>query len=247
MTLRADGLVKQYDGVRALAGATVEFAASGITGIIGPNGAGKTTLVDALTGFLQVDSGRCSLGSVDTTTMRPEQIARLGVARTFQEVRLVWRESVLENVMLAIRTSGEHFFRALTGFKLRAEHERVRAKALDALRVVDLEGDSKAPVRSLSYGQQKLLSLARALATDARWLILDEPVSGVSPPLISSVLETVRRLAREGRVVVFIEHDIRAVREVADTVVVLNEGRVVATGPTEDVLSRDDVLEAYVD
>ncbi|MGH9895314.1 MAG: ATP-binding cassette domain-containing protein, partial [bacterium] len=139
MTLRADNLVKHFNGVRALSGTSVEFMrSSGITAIIGPNGAGKTTLVDALTGFLRVDSGRSFLGAVETTRLRPDQVARLGVARTFQEERLSWRESVLDNVMVAIPSSGERLYRALIGIGQRGEHESIQAQALDALRVVGL-------------------------------------------------------------------------------------------------------------
>lgn len=248
MTLRADNLVKHFNGVRALSGTSVEFMrSSGITAIIGPNGAGKTTLVDALTGFLRVDSGRSFLGAVETTRLRPDQVARLGVARTFQEERLSWRESVLDNVMVAIPSSGERLYRALIGIGQRGEHESIQAQALDALRVVGLHEHGQTLASNLSYGQQKLLALARCLATDASWLILDEPVAGISPPLVDSLLKTLRLIAKEDRAIVFIEHDIRAVREVADAVVVLDEGRVVACGPTRDVLARDDVLEAYLE
>jgi ABC-type branched-subunit amino acid transport system ATPase component len=246
MTLRAENLAKNFNGVHALDGATVEFTDTGVTAIIGPNGAGKTTLVNALTGFERVDSGRSFLGAAEITSLSPERIARLGVARTFQEIRLVWRETALDNVMVAVDSRAEEFMRAATGIGIRGEDERIRTKACEALRVVGLQDQAGVLATQLSYGQQKLLALARCMATDSHWLILDEPVSGVSPALVDSILETLRGLARNGRAIVLIEHDIRAVREVADAVVVLDQGRVVTTGTSDDVLARGDVLEAYL-
>ena len=247
MTLRAESLVKNFNGVHALDGTTVEFSDTGVTAIIGPNGAGKTTLVNALTGFERVDSGRSFMGVAEITSLPPERIARLGVARTFQELRLVWRETALENVMVAVDSPAEELIRAATGIGIRGENERIRAKAFEALRVVGLHDQAGVLATHLSYGQQKLLALARCMATDSHWLILDEPVSGVSPALVDTILDTLRGLARDGRAIVLIEHDIRAVREVADAVVVLDHGRVVATGTSDDVLARDDLLEAYLD
>jgi len=246
MTIRAENLEKHFNGVKALRCTNVEFNESKITAIIGPNGAGKTTLVDALTGFLDIDSGRCFIEQIDTTQMRPDQIARLGVARTFQEVRLVWGESVIENVMAAIPSRGEQFCYALTNFGLKAEHDKNYTKALEVLQFVGLRDLADTIATDLSYGQQKLLEFARCLATEARWLILDEPVSGISPVLVESMIKILRSVVKEGRSIVFIEHDIKAVKEVADVVVVLDEGRVVVAGATAEVLARDDVMEAYV-
>lgn len=246
MTLRATNLVKHFGDVRALDGLSVEFAPHKITAVIGPNGAGKTTLIDALTGFLQVDRGRHFLGSVETTKLRPERIARLGVARTFQDVRLVWRESVLENVMVAIQSSAERLESALRWTTVRAEDRRIREKAIEALLIVELENYRETPAASLSYGQQKLLALARCIATGAQWLILDEPISGVALPLVESLLRIFRQLNDGGRSLLFIEHDIRAVRDVADVVVVIDGGRVIASGPARSVLDRAELLEAYV-
>lgn len=246
MTLRAENLTKRFNGIRALDGATVEFAEGRISAIIGPNGAGKTTLVNALTGFQRVDAGRTFLGTVETTRFSPERVARLGVARTFQEVRLVWRETVLDNVMVAVRCSNEGFLHALTKIGWAEESEEIQSKALEALRIVGMNEQAGAFAADLSYGQQKLLALARCLAADARWLILDEPVSGVSPPLVEHLLETLRLLSKEGRAIILIEHNIRAVSEVADVVVVLDEGRVVATGATNEVFAQREVLEAYL-
>lgn len=246
MTLRANNIEKNFNGVHALKGVTVEFNNSGITAIIGPNGAGKTTLINALTGFENVDSGRTFMGSIEITKLPPDHIARLGLTRTFQEIRLVWRETVLENVMVAIRSPTERLWRTIMGIGVHEQNEEIQAKALKVLRMVGLESKARALATDISYGQQKLLSLARCIATDAQWLILDEPVSGVSPKIINSILETLRKLSKTGKAIVLIEHDINAVRAVADNVVVLDQGQVVMTGTSAEVLSCDEVLEAYL-
>lgn len=245
-SLRIEGGIKKFGELRALDSIDVVLPASGITAIIGPNGAGKTTLIDALSGFSCLDAGRVFLGEIEVTHLPPDQIARLGLARTFQDVRLVWTESVLENVMVAVTSPAEGIWRALSGVGEAAETQRIRAIADQVLQTVGLEQHAAASASVLSYGQQKLLTLARCLATDAHWLVLDEPISGVSPPLVRKVLEVLTARAHEGRPVLFVEHDIQAVREIADTVVFLDRGRVIAKGSAEDILGRSDLLRAYL-
>jgi ABC-type branched-subunit amino acid transport system ATPase component len=247
MKLRAENLTKSFNGLRALDGVTVEFDTKEVTAIIGPNGAGKTTLINAITGFGRVDSGRCLVGKKETTTLAPDQIARFGVVRTFQEVRLVWTESVIENVMIGVHSPLEQLFRAATTRRSSIELRRIQQKAIELLRLVGLQDHRDALAKELSYGQQKLLSLARCMAMEARWLVLDEPMSGVSPDLIDVIVNNLQRLASDGAGVVLIEHDIRAVRKVADTVVVLDQGRIVTNGPSSEVLERRDLLEAYLE
>lgn len=244
--LRIESGIKKFGELRALDSIDVEFPASGITAIIGPNGAGKTTLIDALSGFARLDTGRVFWGEIEVTHLPPDQIARLGLARTFQDVRLVWTESVLENAMVAVASPAEGIWRALSGVGEAAETQRIRAIADQVLQTVGLEQYASMSASALSYGQQKLLTLARCLATDAQWLVLDEPISGVSPPLVRKVLEVLTARSREGRPVLFVEHDIQAVRDIADTVVFLDRGRVIAMGSAEDVLGRSDLLRAYL-
>lgn len=247
MSLRAENVSKAFDGVKAVDGISLEFSDRGTTAIIGPNGAGKTTLIDILTGFQRADTGATFLGVVETTRLAPEKIARLGMSRTFQDVRIMWRESVLENVMVAVASESEGLLRAITRPRwIQKQEANIRSSALEALRVVGLEDRSEDTARELSYGQRKLLTLARCLAADVRWLILDEPVSGVSPAMVEDILSVIRVITNMDRAVVLIEHDIPAVRAVADVVVVLDRGRVIASGSAEGVLAREDVLEAYL-
>ena len=246
-TLRCQGLLRLFDGVRALANVGLEFPASGIVAIIGPNGAGKTTLLNVLTGFLRPDAGRCFLGERETTHLAPHRIARLGIARTFQNLRLISQVSTLENVLLARqRQRGETLLGALFRFGVAAEEARNKAEAVRLLRFVGLEEKAAEAAGELSYGQQKLLSLACCLATEAGILLLDEPVAGVHPDMASQILGLLRQLRNDGKLVVFIEHDIAAVRQVADLVVVMEEGAIIAHGPPHDVLQRPEILEAYL-
>jgi len=246
-TFRCDGLYKSFDGVHALVDIRLQLPRSGITAIIGPNGAGKTTLLNVLTGFLRPDSGRCFLGERETTYLPPHLIARLGVARTFQDLRLIFQVSALDNVLLACpRQRGERLLAALLRYSVAPEEARNREEAMRLLRFVDLEEMSSELAGELSYGQQKLLTLACCLATGARVLLLDEPVAGVHPEMASRILDLLRQLRENGKLVVFIEHDIAAVRQVADLVIVMDEGRVIAQGRPREVLERPEIMEAYL-
>ncbi len=230
-----------------MAGVSLQFPSSGIVAIIGPNGAGKTSLLNVLTGFLRPDAGRCVLGEQDITRLSSHRIAQLGMTRTFQDLRLILKVSVLENVLLARPNQrGEHLWAALLGIGVAAEEARNQQEALRLLRFIGLEESALGLAGDLSYGQQKLLTLACCLSTEARILLLDEPVAGVHPEMTSRVLDLLRQLRGDGRLVVFIEHDIEAVRQVADLVVVMNEGTVIAQGLPSEVLRRPEIMEAYL-
>lgn len=246
-SFRCQNLRKSFDGIRAVDGVSLDFPASGIAAIIGPNGAGKTTLLNILTGFIQPSSGRCSLGDTETTHMPPHRIARLGVARSFQDLRLISQVSVLENVMLARpHQRGERLLPALLRFGVAAEERENREKAMSLLEFVALADMANESAGELSYGQQKLLTLACCLATDARLLLLDEPVAGVAPEMEARILGLLRQLRDNGKLIVFIEHDIEAVRQAADVLIVMDDGKVIAEGPVREVLERSEIMEAYL-
>lgn len=246
-SLRCQSVEKRFGGVRALDGVTLDCPATGIMAIIGPNGAGKTTLVNVLTGFLRPDAGDCFLGNRDITRTAPHRIARLGIARTFQDLRLIRLVSVLDNVMTARpNQSGERLLPALFRFGVAKEEQANRKRSMELLEFVGLAEKAEEPAGELSYGQQKLLTLAICLATDARILLLDEPVAGVSAQMVEKILDLLRTLCEQGKQIVFIEHDIESVRQVADRVVVMDDGKVIAQGPTREVLDRPEILEAYL-
>jgi len=247
-SFRCKELCKSFGGVYALRRLDVDFPSTGITSIIGPNGAGKTTLLNVLTGFLRPDAGKCFVGKRETTRLAPYRIARLGVARTFQDLRLVLQLTTLDNVLLAQPNQrGETLFGALLRFRLTIEEARNREKAMNVLRIVGLEEMASDFAGELSYGQQKLLTLACCLATGAQILLLDEPIAGVHPEMAARILELLRMLKIQGKLIVFVEHDIAAVREVADQVIVMDEGKVIAEGVPREVLDRPEIMEAYVD
>lgn len=246
-TLRCQGLLRSFDGVRALSGVGLEFPASGIVAIIGPNGAGKTTLLNVITGFLRPAAGRCFLGEREITHLAPHRIAQLGVARTFQDLRLISQVPTLENILLARpHQRGETLLGALFRFGVATEEARNRAEAMRLLRFVGLEEKAAELAGELSYGQQKLLTLACCLATEARILLLDEPVAGVHPEMATHILGLLGQLRNDGKLVVFIEHNITSVRQVADQVIVMDEGKIIAQGPPGEVLERPEIMEAYL-
>jgi ABC-type branched-subunit amino acid transport system ATPase component len=240
-------VTKSFDGVIALDRVSVSFAPGELCAVIGPNGAGKTTLLNVLTGFVRPDGGRCILGAAEITDLMPNRIARQGLARTFQDLRLVRQLSVLENILLAFPDQlGESLLRAICRFGVSAQDSALRSEASDILSRVGLAEIKQRMAGELSYGQQKLLTVASCIATRADILLLDEPVSGVDPATAEKVLEVLADLRSHGKTLVFVEHDISAVRHVANRVVVMNQGAVIADGPPQEVLERRDILEAYL-
>jgi branched-chain amino acid transport system ATP-binding protein len=246
-TLRCSDLKMRFDGVTALDNVTVEFPNSGVVAIIGPNGAGKTTFINALTGFVELDAGQCYFGDRKITGLAPHKVARLGIVRTFQDLRLMQQGSLLDNVLLARpRQRGERLIAALCGIGLQQEENRNVKAAIELLQFVGLADKEAELASNLSYGQQKLLTLACCLATEAVVLFLDEPVAGIHPEMTTRILSLLRRLGQEGRLVVFIEHNIDAVRQIADRVIVLDQGLVIADGIPKEVLDRQEIIEAYL-
>ncbi len=246
MCLRAERISKAFGGVVALSDLSLRLSGSNVVAVVGPNGAGKTTLLHILTGYLRPDHGSCHVGELNITNRSPYRIARAGISRTFQDPRLVRDNTTLDNMLLAIPGQREGLLAALWRVGLAREHRANRRKALEILRFVGLEGQADQTAGDLSYGQQKLLTLGACLATDAQILLLDEPIAGVHPEIAQQILEIFRRLRNEGKLVVFIEHDLAAVREVADEVVVMDHGQVIARGRPPEVLDQPMILEAYI-
>lgn len=245
--LRCDNLTKSLGSVRVLNAINLDFQSSGIVAIIGPNGAGKTTLINVLTGFMKPDNGRCFLGERDITNLSPHQRVRLGIARTFQDLRLALQISVLENVLLAFPNQrGETLFGALFRAGVAKEEDRNLKKAMDLLRDVGIAEKAVELAGNLSYGQQKLLSFACSIATGARILFFDEPVAGVHPGMISHIQNLLRQFSKEHKLIVFTEHDISVVRQAADHVVVMAEGKIIAQGRPQAVLERPEIMEVYL-
>jgi branched-chain amino acid transport system ATP-binding protein len=244
--LRCEELSLTLGGTLALINVSVDFEPARSTAIIGPNGAGKTTLLNAITGHIQLDHGRVMLGSIDVRGLPPYKIALKGIGRTFQEARVIGGLSVLENTLLAYSNpTGESLLSCVFSFG-KATESKNRAQALDALRLVGLDLLAEEPAATLSYGQQRLLSIASCIALNPDLLLFDEPVAGLHSMVADAVISVLRDLRQRGRTIVFVEHDISAVRLLADDVIVMANGRIVSQGAVKEVLGRSDLLGVYL-
>ena len=246
--LELRNVTKSFGGVRAVDGVSLGFEQGRITGLIGPNGAGKTTLFNLVSGFLQPDAGIIQCRGKVINRQPPWRIARTGVGRLFQDVRLFQRMTALDNIMTAFqRQAGENPLATVFGRWVVTRQERERSlKATELLQFVGLAGKADDLAEDLSYGQQKLLSIARLLAADADVLLLDEPTAGVNPSMVSVLLEVIRQLAQSGKTVIFIEHNMNVVVEIADWLFFLDDGQVTDFGAPQDVLGNPEVRKAYI-
>jgi len=247
--LETRGVRKQYGGVQAVDAATLSVEPRSITALIGPNGAGKTTLFNVVSGFTRPDAGSVLLGGERIDGRPPHAIARRGLVRTFQTPKALTRMSVLENLLLAApRQPGEHIWRLVAAPRAGRTREReIREHALDLLGLVRLEGLAGAYAGTLSGGQRKLLELTRALMTEPRLVLLDEPMAGINPTLGAQLLDRIRTLReKQGLTFLLIDHDLDAVMSVSDRVIVMSEGRVIAAGTPAEVRADPLVVDAYL-
>jgi len=233
--LRCVGVRKAFRGVQALAGVDLEIHAGEILGLVGPNGSGKSTLVNVISGYYRVDAGHIRYGGVDLARLDGHRIARLGVARTYQIPRPFARLTVLDNVALA----------AMFG-RARLDRRAAAQEACRWLEFVGLADRAGALPATLNLHQRKFLELARALAARPRLVLLDEVLSGLTPGETAEALALVRAIRAGGATVLFIEHNMRAVLDVSDRLVVLNHGQVIAAGRPREVVRRPDVVAAYL-
>jgi branched-chain amino acid transport system ATP-binding protein len=246
--ISARGLVKNFGGFRAVDDVSLEVGPGERVGLIGPNGAGKSTLFAVLTGFMRPDGGTVSIGGAEATALPPHRRARLGVARTFQIPREFGDLTVGENLMAsAPAQSGETLRGLFLGpGRVRREEETIRAKARDTAAFLKLSAVFDQPAAKLSGGQKKLLEMGRALMTDPRLMLLDEPFAGVNPVLIAEIAARIRELNARGVGFLIIEHDLAALSRLAGTLHVMDQGRLIASGAPADVLSRPQVRDAYL-
>jgi branched-chain amino acid transport system ATP-binding protein len=241
-------VVRRFGGLVAVHVDHLEVERNTITAFIGPNGAGKTTLFNVLSGFDKADEGQWRFDGTDVTGWPAYRIARRGMVRTFQLTKALSGLTVLDNMLLgAPEQAGEHMLPALfTRFRWRPQERAVRERARALLADFGLIEKERDLAATLSGGQRKLLEMARALMVEPKLVMLDEPMAGVNPALVQSLLEHVKRLRDEGRTVVFVEHDMDVVMSISDQVVCLAEGRVIAQGPPREVAGNEAVIEAYL-
>lgn len=247
--LSAQGIGISFGGLKAVQGLSIAVPRGGLDGLIGPNGAGKTTAFNLLTGVYRAQTGSVTLDGQRIDGLRPHQIAKAGMARTFQNIRLFGNLSVLDNVRLGAHVRGRH---TLVGTLLRtpgyiAQERAILARARELLGVFNLLARAEEPAKSLPYGDQRRLEIARALATEPKLLLLDEPAAGMNPQEKRDLARTIQRLRREfGVGVLLIEHDMGLVMDICERITVLDHGEVICHGAPSHVQNDPKVIEAYL-
>ena len=245
--LIADKIVRQFGGLTAVNVDHLEIQRGSITALIGPNGAGKTTFFNLLTGYDSPNSGKWSFNGKDLNGIPPHKVARLGMVRTFQLTKALYRLTVIENMALGARgQKGESVLRSVFPWIWRDQEAEIRTRAtaiLTNFKLIEKQDDFAA---ALSGGQRKLLEMARALMVEPEMIMLDEPMAGVNPALKQSLLEHIKELRTEGKTVLFVEHDMDMVREISDWVIVMAQGEVIAEGTPASVMGNKDVIAAYL-
>lgn len=247
--LTIDGISIAFGGLRALDNVSAGFAAGEIVGIIGPNGAGKTTLLNVICGLNRPDTGDIRLEDRVITGVKPNLIAGMGLARTFQTSQLFAGMSVLENMMagLHLRSSANAFTAALQTKRMRAEEAELAARAREALEFVGFAHFADRPGNALSFGQRRIIEIARTLIGNPKIVLLDEPAVGLSINRVAELDLLLRRIRDEkGVTLVMIEHVIRLVMGVSDRIVVLNSGQKIAEGRPDEIRQNATVIEAYL-
>lgn len=247
--LDVQNLVKSFGGIAAVRDVSIGIQEGSISSIIGPNGAGKTTFFNLLTGIYKPDKGSISFAGKSLVGLRPDQVNRAGIARTFQNIRLFQGMTVIENVMVGmhsrLKVSWLDALLRNKGFK--EQEERVLQKAHDLLRFVGLDDDANEVSRNLPYGDQRRIEIARALASDPKLILLDEPTAGMNPQESAEAMHLFRRIRDEfGVTVVLIEHDMRVVMGISEYINVLDYGQKISEGTPAQVRSDQRVIEAYL-
>jgi branched-chain amino acid transport system ATP-binding protein len=246
--LKAVGLTKAFGGLTALDAVSLEVGHGEILAIIGPNGAGKTTLFNVLSAVVQPSAGQVVFDGQPLDGLSPHRVARLGLVRTFQNLQLFGNMTVVENVMVARETRGRTglLAAALSLPRARAEERRVRQEAQDVLELVGIPQQAPLPASELSFGQQRLLEIGRALAADPKLLLLDEPAAGLSAHERNELVGLIERVRQQGVTVLLVEHDMALVMRIAQRVIVLDHGEKIAEGPPAAVQSDERVITAYL-
>ncbi len=247
VVLRGVALSKRFAGFQAVDDVTIELPRGQTTGLVGPNGAGKTTLFNLLTGTISPDTGHVFLGDEDVTGVPVHHLARRGLVRSFQDVRVFKNLSVLDNVAMAVQHQpGENpLWLVVRPLHVMREEAVVLRKARESLSFVGIEHLADDRVGSLSFGDSKLVAIARVLATEAEVLLLDEPTSGVDPSQVDEIIRLIKRLRRSGKTICIIEHSVHLIEQLADQVVFLEDGQVIAQGPMSELRRQERLVEIY--
>ena len=247
--LEVKDLTKNFGGLTAVGDVTMELHEGELVGLIGPNGAGKTTLFNLLTGVYEPSEGTITLAGTLLNGKAPSKISSIGLGRTFQNIRLFKNMTVLENVLIGLGNHGKaevfaSFFRLPAFYK---NEESLKTKAIELLKIFDLDGDVDTLAKNLPYGQQRRLEIVRALATEPKILFLDEPAAGMNPQETAELTQLIRKIKEEFNItIMLIEHDMSLVMEVTERIYVLEYGRLIAHGTPAEIRSNKRVIEAYL-
>lgn len=247
-TLKLTSLSRHFGGLKVLQDVNLEIPQGGIFGLIGPNGAGKTTVFNLITGLLPPTGGRIEFNGQNLAGLQPHEITRLGIGRTFQNIRIFKDMSLVENVMVGLH--GQLHYGALgllaSSGLFRSEERRARERAHELLSWVKLDHKASDKADNLSYGEQRKLELARALATNPKLLLLDEPVAGMNSTEKDELMAEIRNISERGYTIFMIEHDMRFVMGLCTDIAVLNFGRIIARGSPDAIRNDPQVIEAYL-
>ena len=246
--LRLEGVSKNFGGLPALQDVSFAVPTGRLTALIGPNGAGKSTLINCMTGVLPPTSGSIRFQGSEIAGLPAHKVTRLGIHRTFQNLRLFPRLSVLDNVLTGLTCEGgDSMFMAMLRLPyLRHRERQLRLRALEAMDAFGLSDKAQWPAGVLAYGDKKRVELARAIVGRPNLLLLDEPVAGLNAEETAAVGDQLRNLRRAGHTILLVEHDMELVMNIADQVVVLDSGKCIATGTADEVRRNPLVLEAYL-
>ena len=246
--LEIRNLSKSFGGLQAVRDVSLDVQPGKITSLIGPNGAGKTTLFNLVTGFMKMDIGSVMLDGKDITRLPAHLIVRKGLTRTFQLVRVYPRLTVTDNILMGFYgLAGDSLWSALLGTrKMYAEYQKKRAQALEMLEYIGLSAYRDTIANDLSYGQQKLVELGRALISQPKVLLLDEPLAGLNVVMIERMIRLIDDLKKNGKTVVIIEHNMEIVMGISDYIHVLNFGQLIASGTAKEIMEHEKVIDSYL-
>ena len=248
MLLEVRNISKSFGGLKALDSCSFEVKEGEILGLIGPNGSGKTTMFNVMTGIYIPDKGTVKYRGEEITKWSSDRRARFGIGRTFQLIRLFPKLTVMDNMLIAQKNvHGEGFWSQFIRKRHVEDEEKAkRRRAAELLRIVNLHGKANDLAENLSYGQQKLLEIVRALATEPEMLLLDEPIAGVNPTMTKQILSLVKSLNRKGMTIVIIEHNMNVMMKFCSRMVVLDYGKEIAAGGPAQIKRNRKVIEAYL-